>query len=193
MFIISGAQGPDHAIADHVKLHGPGVKDVGFLVPGAAAAYDRAVERGAIPHMAAVVIENDRVRMVQATIKAYGDSPIVSDTTPTIVYGLFMPAVDAISTEDLQTSIEDMHGRGIETIYVPHEYYPEARERRGATGFGLDLEIPAGAVTGFLGPNGAGKTTTFRALLGLTRFDSGDVRVHGYPVPKQLFEVTKKV
>ena len=131
MFIISGAQGPDHAIADHVKLHGPGVKDVGFLVPGAAAAYDRAVERGAIPHMAAVVIENDRVRMVQATIKAYGDSPIVSDTTPTIVYGLFMPAVDAISTEDLQTSIEDMHGRGIETIYVPHEYYPEARERLG--------------------------------------------------------------
>lgn len=58
---------------------------------------------------------------------------------------------------------------------------------------GLDLEIPAGAVTGFLGPNGAGKTTTFRALLGLTRFDSGDVRVLGYPVPKQLFEVTKKV
>jgi 4-hydroxyphenylpyruvate dioxygenase len=35
----------------------------------------------------------------------------------------------ALSTEDLQTSIEDIHGRGIETIYVPHEYYPEAKER----------------------------------------------------------------
>jgi 4-hydroxyphenylpyruvate dioxygenase len=35
----------------------------------------------------------------------------------------------ALSTHDLQTSVEDIHGRGIETIYVPHEYYPEARER----------------------------------------------------------------
>lgn len=25
-FIISGAQGPDHEISDHVKLHGPGVR-----------------------------------------------------------------------------------------------------------------------------------------------------------------------
>ena len=42
---------------------------------------------------------------------------------------------------------------------------------------GLDFEIPSGAVTGFLGPNGSGKTTTFRSLLGLTRFDAGDVQV----------------
>ena len=33
----------------------------------------------------------------------------------------------ALSTSDLLVSIEDIHGRGIETIYVPHEYYPEAR------------------------------------------------------------------
>lgn len=58
---------------------------------------------------------------------------------------------------------------------------------------GLDFEVPSGAVTGFLGPNGAGKTTTFRSLLGLTRFDSGDVRVLGHSVPSQLFDVTKKV
>jgi len=58
---------------------------------------------------------------------------------------------------------------------------------------GLDFEIPSGAVTGFLGPNGAGKTTTFRALLGLTRFDAGDVHVLGHPVPSQLLDVTRKV
>ena len=48
-FIVSGAQGPDHEISDHVRAHGPGVRDVGFLVPDGFAAYKRAVERGADP------------------------------------------------------------------------------------------------------------------------------------------------
>ena len=58
---------------------------------------------------------------------------------------------------------------------------------------GLDFEIPAGTVTGFLGPNGAGKTTTFRALLGLTRPNEGDIEILGLNVPRQLPQVTKKV
>lgn len=58
---------------------------------------------------------------------------------------------------------------------------------------GLDFVIPSGAITGFLGPNGAGKTTTFRALLGLTRFDSGDITILGENVPGDLLAVTKKV
>lgn len=58
---------------------------------------------------------------------------------------------------------------------------------------GLDFEMPAGQVTGFLGPNGAGKTTTFRALLGLTRIDGGEVEVLGHSVPGELSALTKKV
>lgn len=58
---------------------------------------------------------------------------------------------------------------------------------------GLDFEVPTGQVTGFLGPNGAGKTTTFRALLGLTRHDGGDIEVLGHTVPAELPAVTKKV
>ena len=58
---------------------------------------------------------------------------------------------------------------------------------------GLDFEVPAGQVTGFLGPNGAGKTTTFRALLGLTRPNGGDVEVLGHRVPDQLPELIKSV
>jgi len=41
----------------------------------------------------------------------------------------------------------------------------------------LDLEVRTGEVHGFLGPNGAGKTTTIRILLGMTRGDSGTVRL----------------
>ena len=58
---------------------------------------------------------------------------------------------------------------------------------------GLDFEMPSGQISGFLGPNGAGKTTTFRALLGLTRPNAGEVEVLGRRVPDQLLEVTKRV
>jgi ABC-type sugar transport system ATPase subunit len=47
---------------------------------------------------------------------------------------------------------------------------------------GLDLAVPAGAVTGFVGPNGAGKTTTIRMLLGLIRPTAGSGRVLGQPL-----------
>ena len=58
---------------------------------------------------------------------------------------------------------------------------------------GLDFDVPSGKLTGFLGPNGAGKTTTFRAILGLTRPDAGDVEILGLPVPSRLPEIVKRV
>ena len=45
----------------------------------------------------------------------------------------------------------------------------------------LSFAIARGQITGFLGPNGAGKSTTLRALLGLVRPTSGEVRVEGQP------------
>ena len=44
---------------------------------------------------------------------------------------------------------------------------------------GLELDVPAGQVTGFLGPNGSGKSTTIRVLLGLIRADAGSATVLG--------------
>jgi len=44
---------------------------------------------------------------------------------------------------------------------------------------GVSLQISPGEVVGLLGPNGAGKTTTFHMLVGLTRPDSGRVRLDG--------------
>jgi ABC-2 type transport system ATP-binding protein len=44
---------------------------------------------------------------------------------------------------------------------------------------GLDLEVRAGELYALLGPNGAGKTTTLRMVAGLTRPDSGSVRIFG--------------
>jgi ABC-2 type transport system ATP-binding protein len=58
---------------------------------------------------------------------------------------------------------------------------------------GLDFDIPRGQLTGFLGPNGAGKTTTFRAILGLTNPNEGEIEVLGMPVPSGLPEIVKQV
>ena len=43
----------------------------------------------------------------------------------------------------------------------------------------FNMSVKAGSITGFVGPNGAGKTTTIRVITGLTKPDSGSVRVFG--------------
>jgi len=48
----------------------------------------------------------------------------------------------------------------------------------------VDLQIPRGSAFGYLGPNGAGKTTLIRILLGLTKADSGTMRLLGKPLPE---------
>jgi branched-chain amino acid transport system ATP-binding protein len=47
---------------------------------------------------------------------------------------------------------------------------------------GVDLDVPAGAVTMLLGRNGAGKTTTLRTVMGLWRASAGTVRFDGRPI-----------
>jgi ABC-2 type transport system ATP-binding protein len=47
---------------------------------------------------------------------------------------------------------------------------------------GLDLEVPAGSITGLLGPSGSGRTTLLRILAGLIRPSSGSAMVAGVPV-----------
>ena len=44
---------------------------------------------------------------------------------------------------------------------------------------GIDLDVPAGAVTALLGPNGAGKSTLLSVLAGLLRPTAGTVRWQG--------------
>jgi zinc transport system ATP-binding protein len=53
---------------------------------------------------------------------------------------------------------------------------------------GIDLAVEAGRFIGVIGPNGGGKTTLLRALIGLEKPDSGDIRVLGLP-PGQSREV----
>jgi ABC-2 type transport system ATP-binding protein len=50
----------------------------------------------------------------------------------------------------------------------------------------LSLGVPQGVVYGLLGPNGAGKTTTIRMIMNITAADSGEIRVLGSPMTREM-------
>ncbi|MCK4314677.1 MAG: ABC transporter ATP-binding protein [Anaerolineae bacterium] len=57
----------------------------------------------------------------------------------------------------------------------------------------ISFDVRAGEVFALLGPNGAGKTTTIRMLTGLTRPTSGQARVLGLDLPRDLPRIKKQV
>ena len=57
----------------------------------------------------------------------------------------------------------------------------------------VSFDAKAGEVLGFLGPNGAGKTTTMRILTCYLSADEGTVKVAGYDVFEESFEVRKRI
>ncbi len=72
--IFTGALAPEHAISDHLKLHGPGVRDVAIHVPDSERAFELALERGAKPAYEPFVVEGDRGKWKASGIGAYGDT-----------------------------------------------------------------------------------------------------------------------
>jgi 4-hydroxyphenylpyruvate dioxygenase len=73
-FLVTGALGPGSPIAESVRSHGDGVRDVAITVVDATAAYDAALARGAVGLAAPAVYEDDTGKLVRASIAAYGDT-----------------------------------------------------------------------------------------------------------------------
>ncbi len=89
-FVLTASLVPDDAIAQHVLLHGDGVKDIAILVDDVRAAYDKAIAGGAKSVAAPAEFSDERGRIIRATIATYGD------TVHTFVqrdgyHGIFMP------------------------------------------------------------------------------------------------------
>jgi ABC-2 type transport system ATP-binding protein len=57
----------------------------------------------------------------------------------------------------------------------------------------IDFGVREGEVFGFLGPNGAGKTTTIRMLTGLSRPTSGQARVLGFDLARDVTRIKKHI
>lgn len=93
--VVTGTLDPDNAIADHVRLHGDGVKDIAFTVDDAARAFEETVKRGARPVLEPTVIEGQKGQIIKATITAYGDT-VHSFIQRDQYHGTFYPRFHAV-------------------------------------------------------------------------------------------------
>jgi 4-hydroxyphenylpyruvate dioxygenase len=65
---------PDGTVAEHVQLHGDGVRDVAIRVNDAEAAFSESLRRGAAPVREPGVVEDGNGKVITAAIRAYGDT-----------------------------------------------------------------------------------------------------------------------
>ncbi len=72
--VMTAPLSPDSEIADHVRLHGDGVRALAFQVEDANSAYQDAVNRGARPVAEPHVVEDDRGAVRLATVRTFGDT-----------------------------------------------------------------------------------------------------------------------
>ena len=72
--VFTGALHPEHPISDHVRTHGPGVRDVAIHVPDAAKALELATARGAVEARPLTTVQGEHGAWSVAAIEAYGDT-----------------------------------------------------------------------------------------------------------------------
>jgi 4-hydroxyphenylpyruvate dioxygenase len=88
--VLTTSLGPDGPIAEHVRTHGDGVRDIALWVDDARDAHAKAVERGARSVQEPTVLKDETGEMVVAAIAIYGDT-IHSLVERRNYKGLFMP------------------------------------------------------------------------------------------------------
>ena len=88
--VLTAPLGPDGPIAEHVRKHGDGVRDIALWVDDARDAYRKAVERGAMGVQEPAVQRDEHGEVVTASFAIYGDT-IHSLVERRNYRGLFMP------------------------------------------------------------------------------------------------------
>lgn len=72
--VLTGSYTEDSRVAQFVKKHGDGVKDVALLIDDVDKAFEEAVKRGAIAHTAPFLLEDDYGTVKKAVLGTYGDT-----------------------------------------------------------------------------------------------------------------------
>jgi len=103
-FVLTTALSPDSAIADHVKRHGDGVRDLAFWVDDARTAHAAAIERGATSAQQPTVMKDGHGEVVMAAITTYGDT-IHSIVERRNYKGLFLPGFQPIESPFMPESV----------------------------------------------------------------------------------------
>jgi 4-hydroxyphenylpyruvate dioxygenase len=72
--VLTATLSPDHPVADFVKVHGDGVKDIALEVDDVESAYNEAVKRGAIPIQEPQTYTDEHGTLKRAIVGTYGDT-----------------------------------------------------------------------------------------------------------------------
>ena len=91
---------PDHAITEHIKLHGDGVHDIALWVDEAGTAYRETTRRGAKGVMEPTTIKDQSGEVRKSAIAIYGDT-IHTFVERRNYRGAFMPGYRAVEGPDL--------------------------------------------------------------------------------------------
>ncbi|MEH7545438.1 4-hydroxyphenylpyruvate dioxygenase [Neobacillus vireti] len=110
--VLTGSYTKDSAVAQFVKRHGDGVKDVALLVDDVDKAFVEAVKRGAIAHTAPYEMKDANGVVKKAVLGTYGD------TIHTLIerknyQGAFLPGYEPLSAE---LPVEDAGLIGIDHV-----------------------------------------------------------------------------
>ena len=73
-FVLTATLDPNHAIGEHVRKHGDGVKVLAIQVENAKEAYETALERGAKSAKEYEVLEDEFGQIAMASIHTYGET-----------------------------------------------------------------------------------------------------------------------
>lgn len=72
-FILTAPLNPRSPIAEHVRLHGDGIKDIAFRVTDVAHTFEQAVRGGAQPLLEPTRIQDEAGTITKATVGVYGN------------------------------------------------------------------------------------------------------------------------
>ncbi|BCB02326.1 4-hydroxyphenylpyruvate dioxygenase [Bacillus sp. KH172YL63] len=147
--VITGSLHEGSRVAQFVKAHGDGIKDIALVVDDVESAYKGAVTRGAIEIMPPSTLEDDNGTVKKAVIGTYGD------TIHTLVErkdykGIFMPGFEkyesSLNVEDAGIIAVDHVVGNVERMEEWVEYYEKVmgfKEMRHFTNEDITTEYSA--------------------------------------------------
>ncbi len=89
-FVLTSPMHSDSFIAEHIKKHGDGVRDIAFETNDAKKCYELAVQRGAIGVQEPTVLKDEHGTVIKSAVQTYGDT-IHSFIERNNYNGVFLP------------------------------------------------------------------------------------------------------
>ncbi|HUI55255.1 MAG TPA: 4-hydroxyphenylpyruvate dioxygenase [Bryobacteraceae bacterium] len=98
-FVLTTPLAPEHPVADHIRLHGDGVRDIALWVDDAESAWRETTRRGAHSVRQPETLRDDHGEARIASIAAYGDT-IHTFVERRNYSGAFLPGFQAVEPDD---------------------------------------------------------------------------------------------